>query len=68
MAQKKQNPGAFKILFTIKMFKFGRDLCDIGASVNLMQYDVFHKIVLGKPQPTTMRLLMAIKPSRNLWG
>ncbi|XP_047256135.1 uncharacterized protein LOC124888891 [Capsicum annuum] len=49
MAKKKKDPRAFTIPCTIRMFKFPKALCDLGESVNLIPYAIFHKLGLGKP-------------------
>ncbi|XP_047258949.1 uncharacterized protein LOC124891188 [Capsicum annuum] len=69
LAKKKNDPGASP--YTIEFFKFVKALGDLGVSVNLMPYAIFHKIGLAKPQPTTMKLLIADhsikKPIRVLY-
>lgn len=54
---KKENPGAFTILCSIRLYKFGKTLYDLGVSINLMLLVVFLKLGLGAPKLTTMRLL-----------
>ncbi|XP_049381207.1 uncharacterized protein LOC125845709 [Solanum stenotomum] len=56
---KKEDPGAFTILCTIKSIVFAKALCDLGVSINLMPLSIYKKIGLGVPKPTTMRLMMA---------
>ncbi|XP_059288800.1 uncharacterized protein LOC132042207 [Lycium ferocissimum] len=56
--EKKEDPGAFTIPFTIGMYKFAKALCDLVASINLMPLAIFNKLGLGTPRPTTMRLLI----------
>ncbi|KAK4718075.1 hypothetical protein R3W88_016413 [Solanum pinnatisectum] len=56
---KKDDPRAFTIPCTIGMLQFAKVLCDLGASINLMPSAIFMQLGLGKPKPTTMRLLMA---------
>lgn len=41
------------------MYKFRKSFYDIRASIILMPLDVFQKLGLGAPKPTTIRLLMA---------
>ena len=36
-----------------------KELCDLGASLNLMPLSIYKKFGLGDPKPTAMRLLMA---------
>ncbi|XP_055814559.1 uncharacterized protein LOC129884255 [Solanum dulcamara] len=56
---KKDDPGAFTILCTIRLYQFAKELCDLGASINLMPYAIFKQLGLGEPNQTTMRLLMS---------
>ncbi|XP_070029869.1 uncharacterized protein [Nicotiana sylvestris] len=58
MAPKLDDPGAFTILCTIWSADFGKALCDLGASINLMPYSVFKILGIGKPRATSMRLQM----------
>ena len=59
LVQKKEDPGAFTIPFTIGLLHFAKALCDLGASINLMPLSIYKKLGLGDPKPTAMRLLMA---------
>ncbi|XP_059306513.1 uncharacterized protein LOC132057955 [Lycium ferocissimum] len=68
LIQKKEDPGAFTIPCTIGMYKFGKALCDLGASINLMPLAIFNKLGLRTPRPTTMRLLMANRTMKRLVG
>ncbi|XP_060170663.1 uncharacterized protein LOC132601599 [Lycium barbarum] len=61
LVQKKKDPGAFTIPCTVGLYKFGKALYDLGASINLMPLAIFNKLGLGTPRPKTMRLLMADK-------
>ena len=56
MPQKMQDPGSFTIPCTIDNYKFGKALCDLGASINLMPVLVMKKLSLGELTPTTMSL------------
>ncbi|CAN4116184.1 unnamed protein product [Withania somnifera] len=56
---KKDDLIAFTIPCTIGFYEFTKELCDCGASINLMPYAIYKKLGLGVPKPTTMRLLMA---------
>jgi len=40
-------PGSFSILCVIGKVKIETTLCDLGASVSLMPYFMFHKLQLG---------------------
>ncbi|XP_016553461.1 uncharacterized protein LOC107852941 [Capsicum annuum] len=68
MEKKNKDPDAFTIPCTIRMFNFAKALYDLGASINLMQYAIFHKLGLGKLQPTTMRLVMADQTIKKPMG
>ncbi|KAK4706676.1 hypothetical protein R3W88_033776 [Solanum pinnatisectum] len=59
LVQKKEDPGAFTIPCTIGSFEFAKDLCDLGASINLMPFAIYKQLGLGVPKPITMRLMMA---------
>ncbi|GLT29119.1 hypothetical protein SLA2020_040050 [Shorea laevis] len=52
-------PGSFTIPCTIGDCHFGKALCDLGASINLMPFSVFRKLGLGKPKATTVSLQLA---------
>ncbi|XP_059290155.1 uncharacterized protein LOC132043711 [Lycium ferocissimum] len=56
--QKKGDPGAFTIRFSVG-YNFAHALCDVGASINLMPFAIYKQSGLGMPRPTTMRLQMA---------
>ncbi|KAL5798476.1 hypothetical protein ACOSQ2_003296 [Xanthoceras sorbifolium] len=43
---KLKDPGSFTIPCTIENTKFGKALCDLGASINLMPFSVFKKLGL----------------------
>lgn len=38
--------------------KFARDLCDLGANINLIPLAVFKKLILRPPKPTIVKLLL----------
>ncbi|XP_060180485.1 uncharacterized protein LOC132610212 [Lycium barbarum] len=59
LVQKKEDPRAFTIPYTIGAYKFAKVLCDLGTSINLMLLATFNKLCLLTPQPIKMRLLMA---------
>ncbi|XP_047252235.1 uncharacterized protein LOC124887097 [Capsicum annuum] len=65
---KKEDPRAFTIPCTIGMYKFGKALCDLGESINLMPFSMFQKLGLGSLNPTTMRLLMADRSIKKFIG
>ena len=47
------------ISFIVGSLHFAKELCDLGASINLMPLSIYKKLGLGDPKPTAMRLLMA---------
>ncbi|XP_060200572.1 uncharacterized protein LOC132628826 [Lycium barbarum] len=51
LVQTKEDPGDFTIACTIGMYKFGKALCDLGESINLMPLAIFNKLGLGTPRP-----------------
>ena len=59
LVQKKEDPGAFTIPYTVGSLHFVKALCDLGASINLMPLSIYKKLGLSDPKPTAMRLLMA---------
>ncbi|XP_019257667.1 PREDICTED: uncharacterized protein LOC109235873 [Nicotiana attenuata] len=66
--KKMEDPGAFTIPCTIGVTSFTKILCDLGASINLIPYDVFKKFGLGDPRSTSMKLLMADRTLKKLLG
>ncbi|XP_019225705.1 PREDICTED: uncharacterized protein LOC109207268 [Nicotiana attenuata] len=56
--QKKEDPGAFTISYTIGVRDFARALCDNGASINLMPLSIYKQAGLSMPRSTSMRLQM----------
>ena len=58
---KMQDPGNFTISYSIGNYKFGKALCDSGASINLMPLLVVKRLSLGELTPTAMTLQMADK-------
>ena len=53
-----QDLGGFTIPCTIGNYEFGRALCDLGASINLMPLSMVKRLSLGEFTPTTMTLHM----------
>ncbi|XP_059292388.1 uncharacterized protein LOC132045827 [Lycium ferocissimum] len=58
-AQKKGDPEAFTIPYSVGHHDFARALCDNGASINLMPLRIYKQSGLGMLRLTTMRLQMA---------
>ncbi|XP_070023219.1 uncharacterized protein [Nicotiana sylvestris] len=57
--QNKEDLGAFTIPCTIGTHDFARALCDNGASINLMPFDIYKQAGLVMLRPTSMRLQMS---------
>ncbi|XP_047264325.1 uncharacterized protein LOC107865350 [Capsicum annuum] len=58
LVQKKVDPRAFTIPYTIGSIDFAKALCDLGASINLMLLAMYKKLGLGDPIPTNIRIVM----------
>ena len=56
---KLQDPGSFAIPFSIGNRVYGKALCDLGASINLMPLSMFKRLKLGEPKSTTISLQLA---------
>ncbi|CAN6572937.1 unnamed protein product [Malus baccata var. baccata] len=56
---KKQDPESFTISCTIGNSNFKRALIDLGASINLMHFSVFHRLGQGEIKPTSVILELA---------
>ncbi|XP_060183258.1 uncharacterized protein LOC132613236 [Lycium barbarum] len=56
---KLKDPGSFTISINIVNIKVGLELCDLGASINLMPTFVFRTLGLGEPRPMTITLQLA---------
>ncbi|KAL5579761.1 hypothetical protein UlMin_012203 [Ulmus minor] len=56
---KLKDPGSFTILCSIGNQYFGKALCDLGASINLMPMSIFKKLGIGEARPTTVSLQLA---------
>ncbi|XP_047252154.1 uncharacterized protein LOC107841664 [Capsicum annuum] len=59
--KKKVDPRAFTIPCNIGSLNFTKELCDLGASIDLMPLAVYKKMVLGDPIPTNIQLVMEDK-------
>ena len=55
---KMQDPGSFTIPCTIGNVEFKKDLCDSGASINLMPLSIVKRLSLWELTPTAMTLQM----------
>ncbi|KAL5580892.1 hypothetical protein UlMin_013334 [Ulmus minor] len=56
---KLKDPGSFTIPCSIGNQYFGKALCDLGASINLMPMSIFKKLGIGEARPTTVSLQLA---------
>ena len=54
---KTQEVSPFHVLLGINIF--GKALCDLGASINLMPMSIFKKLGIGEARPTTISLQLA---------
>ena len=53
---KLKDPGSFTIPCAVGNNYFGKALCDLGASINLMPMSVFKKLGIREARPTTVTL------------
>ena len=67
LPEKLKDPSSFTIPCIIREHTFNKALCDLGASINLMQFLVAKKL-LGEITPTTLSLQMADKSLTFLKG
>ncbi|GJZ22514.1 reverse transcriptase domain-containing protein [Tanacetum coccineum] len=56
---KEKDPGSFTIPCNIGNLHIDNALADFGASISLMPYTMYEKLVLGEPKPTRMSLELA---------
>ncbi|XP_057775122.1 uncharacterized protein LOC130994104 [Salvia miltiorrhiza] len=56
---KLKDPGSFTISCIIGGQQFGKTLCDLGASINLMPLSIFQRLAIGEMKPTSIALQMA---------
>ncbi|CAA0841694.1 Unknown protein, partial [Striga hermonthica] len=59
MPFKRKDPGSFTLACIIGGKRFGKVLCDLGASINLMPLSIFKRLEIGTIRPTTIALKMA---------
>ncbi|XP_024029165.1 uncharacterized protein LOC112093897 [Morus notabilis] len=59
---------SFTIPCTIGNSYFGKTLCDLETSVNLMPLSVFQRLGLREPKPTTVLLQMVDHSIKYSWG
>ncbi|XP_019234519.1 PREDICTED: uncharacterized protein LOC109214990 [Nicotiana attenuata] len=68
MAQKMSDPVSFTILCTIGSYAFAKELCDLGASINLMPLVIYTKLGIGRARPTLMLLQLADRTIKRPTG
>ena len=61
LLEKRQDPGSFTIPCKIGDADMGKELCDFGASINLMPLSVTQRLSLGDLTPTSITLHMEDK-------
>ncbi|KAL5552651.1 hypothetical protein UlMin_040052 [Ulmus minor] len=59
LSPKLKDPGSFTIPCSIGNQYFGKALCDLGSSINLMPMSIFKKLGIGEARPTTVSLQLA---------
>ena len=68
LQQKLKDLGSFTILCTIGNTIFERDLCDLGASINLMPLSIFRCLGLGEARSTTVTLQLVDRSLKHPRG
>ncbi|XP_073049557.1 uncharacterized protein [Primulina eburnea] len=59
LPQKSKDPVSLNIPCFIGGSKCSKDLCDLGASINLMSFYIYRELELGEVKPTTVTLQIA---------
>ncbi|KAK4737918.1 hypothetical protein R3W88_001615 [Solanum pinnatisectum] len=59
LPKKLNNSDSFTVQITIRQSVHARELCDLGASINLMPLSLYLKLGLGSPKITTVVLQLA---------
>ncbi|XP_019242379.1 PREDICTED: uncharacterized protein LOC109222479 [Nicotiana attenuata] len=67
-AQKMSDPGSFTVPCTIGSYAFAKELCDLGANINLMPLTVYTKLGIGRARPTSMLLQLADRTVKRPTG
>ncbi|XP_010424031.1 PREDICTED: uncharacterized protein LOC104709059 [Camelina sativa] len=62
--KKMSDPGSFTLPCSMGPLKFGRFLCDLGASVSLMPLTVANRLGFEKFKPTDIQLVLADRTTR----
>ncbi|XP_016684044.1 uncharacterized protein [Gossypium hirsutum] len=65
---KLNDPGSLTIPCSIGNDYVGKELCDLGASINLMHMYIFRKLGIGKARPTTVTLQLVDRSYVHLKG
>ena len=65
---KLKDPGSFTIPCANGNLVFGKALCDLSASINLMPWSIFKKLKLGEALPTTFTLQLVDRSLTCLRG
>ena len=68
LPQKIKDPGSFNIPFSIRNVTFGKALCDLGVSINLMPLSIFKKPGLSEARHTIVTLQLAYRSLKHLEG
>ena len=68
LVKNKEDLCAFTIPCAIGLLHFAKELCDLGAIINLMPFSIYKKVGLGGPNPTAMRLLMVDRTVKRIIG
>lgn len=63
--QKKEDLGAFTIPCNIGLLQFVKALREFGASIHLMPFSIYKKVLLEEPKPNMVHLLMVNKPLKS---
>ncbi|XP_039130917.1 uncharacterized protein LOC120267328 [Dioscorea cayenensis subsp. rotundata] len=64
LPKREKDPGGFIVPCTIGGLVDEKALADLGASINLMLYRIFHSLGLGKPNPINTILQLADRSTR----
>ncbi|XP_009800098.1 uncharacterized protein LOC107801742 [Nicotiana tabacum] len=59
IAERLSDPGSFTIPCTIGNFAFSKELCDLGARINLMPLAIYKRLGIERARPTSMLLQLA---------
>ncbi|XP_070007948.1 uncharacterized protein [Nicotiana sylvestris] len=68
MAQKMSDPGSYTIPCTIRSYAFAKELCYLGANINLMPLAIYTKLGIGRARPTLMLLQLVDRTIKRPTG